>query len=115
MTKSKKSIIISVVVLFMLYLAYEVYFTSKEGTGSFNDFDINSTANKNIKVELVHEKGITPNQQGGVTFFVKDKNGVEKNVMLAKELPPGIDNSKKLTLTGHLHGDYFHATEVEPE
>ena len=92
MTKSKKLIILSVIILFVVYLVYSVYFTSKEGTGSFNDFDINSTANKNIKVELVQEKGFKPNQEGGVTFFVKDKNGIEKNVIFGKELPPGIIN-----------------------
>ena len=115
MTNSWKLIIISIVTIFLLYLGYSVYNTSKEGTGSFQDFDINSTAAKTIKVEIVHEKGITPNQEGGVTFFVKDKNGIEKMVTLGKELPPGINNSKSVTLTGHLHGDYFHATEAEPD
>lgn len=112
MTKSRKLIILSVIILFLVYLGYSVYNTSKEGTGSFDNFDINSTANKNIKVEIVHEKGFTPNPEGGITFFVKDKNGIEKKVTLGKELPPGINNSKTVTLTGHLHGDYFHATEA---
>ncbi|HEY3251946.1 MAG TPA: hypothetical protein VGK25_12615 [Ignavibacteria bacterium] len=115
MKKSQKTFILIIVILFLGYLAYSVYFTSKEGMGSFNDFDINSTASKNIKVELVQEKGVTPNQDGGVTFFVKDKNGVEKKVMLVKELPAGINNTKTMTLTGHLHADYFHATEADPD
>jgi hypothetical protein len=113
MTKSVKLIILAIVLIFLAYLGYSVYFTSKEGTESFDKFDVNSTASKNIKVELVQEKGFTPNQEGGVTFFVKDRNGVEKKVILGKELPPGIKNSKTATLTGHLHGDYFHATDAE--
>jgi len=115
MTKSIKIIIFSVIILFLVYLAYNIYYTSKEGSGSFSDFDVNSTANKNINVEVIQEKGFTPNQEGGVTFFVRDKNGVEKKVSLGKELPPGINNAKTVTLTGHSHGDYFHATEVEAE
>lgn len=115
MTKKQKSIILTIVILFVGYVLYTVYFTAKEGTGSFNDFDVNSTANKNIKVELVKEKGFTPNQEGGFVFFVKDRNGIEIKVNLGKELPPGINNSKTVTLTGHKHGDYFHATEVEPD
>ncbi len=115
MTKSLKLIIFSVIFLFLVYLGYSIYNTTKEGTGSFSEFDVNSTANKNIKVELVQEKGITPNKEGGVSFYVKDKNGIEMNVVLGKELPPGINDSKTVTLTGHSHGDYFHATEVEPD
>jgi hypothetical protein len=102
MNKSVKKIVIIIIILFVVYLLYTVYFTSKEGSGSFNDFDINSTASKNITVEIVYEKGITPNGEGGVTFYVKDRNGLEKKVMLGKELPPGINNSKTMTLTGHL-------------
>lgn len=113
MTRSVKLIIPAIIIVFLAYLGYSVYFTSKEGTESFSKFDINSTAGKNIKVVLVQEKGFTPNQEGGVTFFVRDKNGVEKKVILGKELPPGIKNSKTAILTGHLHSDYFHATEVE--
>lgn len=113
MSKSGKLVVLSVILLFVLYLGYNVYFTTKEGTGSFSEFDVNSTANKNIKVELVQEKGFTPNQEGGVNFFVKDKNGIEKSVVLGKPLPPGIEGYKTITLTGHLHGDYFHATSAE--
>lgn len=113
MTKRLKIVIISVIILFVVYVIYTVYDTSKEGTASFSDFDINSTASKNISVEVIHEKGFTPNEEGGVTFYVKDKTGIEKKVVLGKELPSGIENSKTLTLSGHLHPDHFHATEAE--
>jgi hypothetical protein len=113
MTKQRKLILLIVIILFTAFLAYNIFTTTSEGTGSFENFDINSTANKNIKVELVHEKGITPDQQGGVTFFVKDKKGIEKKVTLGTPLPPDISKYKTITLKGHLHGDYFHATEAE--
>lgn len=113
MTKQRKLILIIVLILFIAFLAYNIITTSSEGTGSFENFDINSTANKNIKVELLHEKGFIPDQQGGVIFFVKDKKGIEKKVTLGTPLPPDISNYKTVTLKGHLHGDYFHATEAE--
>ncbi len=115
MSKNKKSIIIVIAGLFLVYLIYSVYFTAKEGTGSFNDFDINSTANKTIKVEIVKEKGFLPGQGGGVTFFAKDKTGIEKKITFDKELPQEVKDAKVIVLLGHLHGDYFHAAEVESE
>ncbi len=112
MTKSVKTFIFAIIIVFLVYLLYSVYFTAKEGTESFDKFDVNSTANKNIKVELVPEKGFIPTQDGGVTFFVKDKNGLEKKVILGMEIAPEIKESKTVTLTGHMHGDYFHATNA---
>ena len=46
MNKNIKIIIGAVVVLFIGYLLYSVYNTAKDGTESFGNFDINSTANK---------------------------------------------------------------------
>jgi hypothetical protein len=113
MTKQLKIVIFSVITLFVLYVIYSVYTTSKEGSGSFSDFDVNSTANKNIKVELIQEKGVSQNPGGGVVFYAKDRIGIEKKIVLDKELPSGYNNSKTVTLMGHLHPDHFHATEAE--
>lgn len=115
MTKSRKNIIIVIAGLFIVYLIYSVYFTAKEGTGSFSDFDINSTANKTIKVEIVKEKGFLPGQGSGITFFAKDKTGIEKKITFDKELSQEVKDAKIVVLLGHLHGDYFHAAEVEAE
>ncbi len=115
MTKQVKLIIIGILVLFLIYLGYSVYFTSKEGTESFDNFDTNSTANKNIKVELLMEKGFTPSPDGGISFFVKDRSGIIKKVTLGKAFPEELKKESTITLTGHLHGDYFHATEVSAD
>lgn len=115
MTKQVKLIIAGIVVLFLIYLGYSVYFTSKEGTESFGNFDVNSTANKNIKVELLTEKGFSSSPDGGVSFYVKDRSGIIKKVTLGKAFPDDLKNGGTITLTGHLHGDYFHATEVAAE
>jgi hypothetical protein len=113
MTKKVKLVFLTIIILFLAYLGYSVYNSSQADTVTFSKFDVNSTASKNIKVEINKEKGFTPNQDGSVTFYGKDKDGIEKKITLGKELPSGINNSKTVTLTGHLHGDYFHATEAE--
>lgn len=115
MTKRAKLIIIGIVVLFLIYLGYSVYFTSKEGTETFGNFDPNSTANKNIKVELLVEKGFTSSPDGGVSFFVKDRSGIIKKVNLGKEFPEELKKPGTIVLSGHSHGDYFHAVEVSGE
>ncbi|HAX48033.1 MAG TPA: hypothetical protein PK605_08420 [Ignavibacteria bacterium] len=115
MNKNVKIIIGAIAVLFIAYVIYNVYNTAKDGTESFGNFDTNSTANKHIKVELLKEKGITPSAGGGASFFVKDRAGIIKKVTIEKELPPGFENAVNITLMGHLHGDYFHATEITLE
>ena len=115
MTKQAKLIIAVIAAVFVSWVLWEVYKTSKEGTESFGNFDINSTANKNIKVEFLYEKGIDPVQGGGISFYVKDRAGIIKKVTYDKELPAGFDNAKTLNLLGHLHGDYFHAAGIEIE
>lgn len=115
MTKRLKIIIISIVALFLIYLGYSVYFTAREGTETFGNFDPNSTANKNIKVELLIEKGFTSSPDGGVSFFVKDRSGIIKKVNLGKEFPEELKKEGMITLSGHSHGDYFHAVEVSED
>jgi len=115
MTKQVKLIVAGIIVLFLIYLGYSVYFTSKEGTESFGNFDVNSTANKNIKVELLLDKGFTSSPDGGVSFYVKDRSGIIKKVTLGKAFPEELKKGGTINLTGHLHGDYFHANEVSAE
>ena len=112
MTKRVKLVFLSIIALFLVYLGYSVYTSSQADTVTFNKFDINSTASKMIKVKIIQEKGIVPNQDGSVTFYAKDREGTEKKISLSKEFPIDGDKSKSITLTGHLHGDYFHATEA---
>jgi hypothetical protein len=114
MTKQVKLVILIFVVLFLGYLGYSVYFTSKEGTESFSKFDPNSTANKTITVEIVHEKGFIQGQGGGVAFYAKDRTGAVMKITYDKELTQEIKNAKTVTLLGHVHGDYFHAADITP-
>lgn len=96
-------------------LIFYIYFTPKDDLGLFSDFDKNSTANRDIIVKVLNEKGFVqdPNS-GGTTFYVEDAAGIELKVVGPLSLPPGMDVTSRVTLRGHLHGDYFHAASVTP-
>lgn len=102
--------ILPVLLLLVVFIIYKFYF-AKSGLGSFNDFDPNNTAVKEIRVQLVIERGIT--QQGeDVVFYAADKN--EKIMMVNGHvsLPDGFDKAEVIILKGHLSGDSFHTHEV---
>ena len=103
--KHLQKFILPLLVIAIIALVYFVYF-SKEGLGSFSDFDVNNSASKDIKVEILHEKGINNN-----AFFVIDKTGKEVLVN-ADHLPSGIESAKVVVLRGHLNKDSFHAHDV---
>lgn len=108
--KSLQKLILPVLLLLVVFIIYKFYF-AKSGLGSFNDFDPNNTAVKEIRVQLVIERGIT--QQGeDVVFYAADKN--EKIMMVNGHvsLPDGFDKAEVIILKGHLSGDSFHTHEV---
>jgi hypothetical protein len=103
--KHLQKFILPLLVIVIIALVYFVYFTA-EGLGSFSDFDVNNSASKDIKVEILHEKGINNN-----AFFVIDKTGKEVLVH-ADHLPSGFESAKIVVLRGHLNKDSFHAHDV---
>ncbi len=45
-------------------------------------------------------------------FFLKDSDGVEKQVVLAKAKPQDIERAESIVLTGSLKDDVFYADEI---
>ena len=101
-----QQILLPLLVIIIIGLVYFVYFSPREGLGSFADFDTNNTAVKDIRVEVLQDRGISNN-----SFYVLDKTG---RVMLvnADHIPQGIDTAKTVVLRGHLNKDSFHAHDV---
>ena len=89
-----------------------LYFVPKDELGSFSSFNTNSNSNHDIIVELVHRKGFTRDENNGTIFYVVDKGNREMRVHGPLNMPPGLDMTKRVTLRGHLHDDYFHAAEI---
>ncbi|MDY0082743.1 MAG: hypothetical protein RBR74_06140 [Ignavibacteriaceae bacterium] len=109
--KTIQKLILPLLVLLVIFIIYNFYF-AKSGLGSFSDFDPNNTAVKEIRVQLVVDRGI--NRQGdSFVFYASDKNG--KVMMINGEiaLPQGFDTADVIILKGHLSSsNSFHAHDV---
>ena len=104
--KSLQKLILPLLIIAVIALVYLVYFSSDGGLGSFADFNTNNSAVKDIKVQVLQDRGINNN-----TFYVSDKRG---NVVLvqADKIPPGMESAQTVILRGHLNKDSFHAHAV---
>jgi len=108
--KTLQKLILPLLLILVVFIIYNFYF-AKSGLGSFNDFDPNNTAVKEIRVQLVIDRGIT--QQGeDVVFYAADKNGKVMMVNGHVTLPDGFDKAEVIIIKGHLSGDSFHTHEV---
>jgi len=110
--KILQKFIFPILLLAVIVLVYIVYFSPSKGLGSFSDFDPNNNAVKDIKVNLLVDRGINKDSHGGATFYTSDKGG---NVVLinADKVPAEIESAKVVILRGHLSQDNsFHAHDV---
>ncbi|NMB80413.1 MAG: hypothetical protein GYA14_01180 [Ignavibacteria bacterium] len=110
-----QKLILPLLIIAVAAVLYFLYFSPKDDLGFFSDFDTNSNANRDIIVKLLPEKGFVQDKNsGGTVFYVEDGAGKVVRVMGPITLPPGMDVTNRVTLRGHLHGDYFHAASVTP-
>ena len=108
-----QKLILPGLILAAVALLYFTYFAPSDELGLFSKFDPNSNASLPIVVKFVAEKGATRTDDGGTIFYVVDKSGKEVQVSTSATLPPGIQDSKSIVITGHLSGSGFHAHGVE--
>ncbi len=110
--KHAQKFILPILIVAAILLVYNVYFSPKEGLGSFADFDPNNSAVKDIKVKIIPERGIERTSHGGAQFYAADKNN---NVIVinADKVPQGIETAEIVILRGHLsQNNSFHAHDV---
>ena len=112
--KILQKLILPLIIIIIVFLIYSIYFAPNKGLGSFSDFDPNNNANKDIKVKIALDKGITRDKETS-TFYAIDKNGTEVMVQAPPMLPQDVENEGEVILRGHLHKEYFHAVEVLTE
>lgn len=99
----------------VILIIYSVYFSPEKGLGSFADFDPNNSAVKDIKVKVLHERGIERDNHGGVKFYAADKHNTIIRVN-ADKAPKEIESAETVILRGHLsQNNSFHAHDVLPE
>jgi cytochrome c-type biogenesis protein CcmE len=109
--KILQKFILPILIVATVFLVYKFYFDKGSELGSYSDFDPNNSAVKEIRVQLLADRGIE--QQGGeVSFFTSDKNGKVVLVSGSLMLPEEFENAKVIILRGHLNQGGFHAHEV---
>lgn len=108
-----QKLILPGLVITIAAILYFLYFAPTDELGSFTKFDPNNNASLPIIVKFVSEKGARRASNGETVFYVVDKHGKEMQVSSVVQLPPGIQDSKSIVITGHLSGGGFHAHGVE--
>lgn len=112
--KKIEKFLLPALVLIILGLLYYFYFAPSDELGRFSRLDSNSNASVPIVVKLVKEKGVQRVQDGSYIFYVTDADNKEMLITGLKDLPPGMNDSKTMVLTGHLSGkDAYHAHGIE--
>ena len=112
--KNIQKLVLPSLVIFIIGILYFSYFAPSDELGSFARLDSNSNASVPIIVKLVKEKSVQRTQDGSYIFYVSDKDNTEMMVTGLRDLPPGMNDSKSMVLTGHLSGkDAFHAHGIE--
>ena len=109
--KILQKLILPFLIIAAIFLVYKFYFVKGSELGSYSDFDPNNSAVKEIRVQLLIDRGIE--QHGGeVSFFTSDRNGKVVQVSGSFQLPDGFENANIVVLRGHLNQNGFHAHEV---
>ena len=109
--KILQKFILPVLIIAAIVLVYEFYFVKGDDLGSYSDFDPNNSAVKEIRVQLLVDRGIEQHGEE-VSFFTSDKNGKVVQVSGSFILPEGFENAQVIILKGHLNQNGFHAHEV---
>ncbi len=109
--KKLQKLILPILLVAVIFIIYIFYFAKSGNLGSFDDFDANNNAVKEIRVQLLSERGI--NKTGtDFSFYTSDRNGKVVMVSGSGILPAGIEDAEVIILKGHLSGNSFHTHEV---
>jgi len=109
--KNLQKLILPLLIVLILFIIYTLYFSGGGDLGSFDDFDPNNNAVKEIRVQVVPNQSF--NQQGGsFSFSVADKNGKTLTAFGSASLPQGIGEAETIILKGHVNQSGFCTHEV---
>jgi len=109
--KTLQKLILPVLIIAAVFLVYKFYFVKGDNLGSFSDFDPNNNAVKEIRVQLLADRGIE-NMGAEASFYTSDKNGKVVKAYGDAPLPGGFEDAKIITIRGHLTQSGFHFHEI---
>lgn len=108
--KTLQKLILPILLILVVFIIYNFYF-AKSGLGTFDSFDPNNTAVKEILVQIIPNQTIDP-AAGSFNFSVADKNGKILQAFGSASLPQGIGESETIILKGHVNQSGFCTHEV---
>jgi cytochrome c-type biogenesis protein CcmE len=110
--KKLQKLILPLLFIVIILLVYLFYFKQEGKLGSFSDFDPNNSAVKDIRVTIVHDRGIDRTPDGGAVFFASDRNHTVVQIN-ADHISLDLESAQVVLLKGHLsQGNNFHAHDV---
>jgi hypothetical protein len=109
--KKLQKLILPSLLVFIVFIIYELYFSGGGDLGSFDDFDPNNNAVKEIRVQVLPNQNIST-ESGSFSFIVADKNGKTLQAFGSANLPQGIGEAETIILKGHVNQSGFCTHEV---
>lgn len=106
-----------IVLLVLLVVALGVVLSLVFNTSNYENFET-AFAKKGEKVTVIGylslDKKIDESMPNQVTFYMKDKEGMEKKVILSESKPQDFEKSEELVITGiaDADADMFMATHM---
>lgn len=109
--KKLQKLVLPLLLITVVFVIYLFYFANTGSLGSFDDFDPNNNAVKEIRVQLLPERGVDK-RGNDFNFYTSDRNGKVIMVSGSGVLPNGFEEADVIILKGHLSGNSFHTHEV---
>jgi len=105
-----------IVALIAIVAAVIVLVSASKEVSTYATFDMAKEGNRvKITGEMAKSKAMEyrPDIDPNIfKFFLKDSEGIEKQVVLAKAKPQDIERAESIVLTGFLKDDVFYADEI---
>lgn len=105
-----------IVALIAIIAAVVVLISASKEVSTYATFNMAEDGNRvKITGEMAKNKAMEyrPDIDPNIfKFFLKDSDGVEKQVVLAKAKPQDIERAESIVLTGSLKDDVFYADEI---
>jgi cytochrome c-type biogenesis protein CcmE len=107
-----------IIILLVIAASAGVAFLSLNNSETYASFtEATDKPNKTFHVvgkldrdkEVVYNPSVDANL---FTFFLSDKDGVERKVVLHKAKPQDFDRSEQIVVIGKMQGDEFHAKDI---
>src|SRR5688500_13500082 len=110
----KSHIIILVLIVACIGIVF-FSLNSSETYASFTEADQHQSKTYHVVGKLNRQKDIVYDPQSDAnifTFYLIDKEGVEKKVYLHKAKPQDFDKSEQIVVIGKMQPDGFHAKDI---